>query len=120
MENFLEMEERLFSITLRNKIQRFLLSKNGKLECNKGTASMRKIEELKVIIANEFASAYKAYDLKVVCQKYGILPDEGLDPMNSKRIYVGNGLNKMQDDDIWKLARLIVKEFESKELIKEI
>lgn len=92
----------------------------GKIESNKGTTKMRKIEELKTIIANEFASAYKAYDLNVVCKKYGIMPDEGLDPMKSKRIYVGNGLNKMQDDEIWKLARLVAKEFESKELIKEM
>lgn len=85
-----------------------------------GEMRMKKTDGLKGIIANHFASEYKAYDLKDVCKNYGIEPDEGLNPMSSKRIYVDNGLNKLQDEDIWKLAGQIVKEFESKELIKEL
>lgn len=81
---------------------------------------MRKIEGLKNIIANQFASAYKAYEIKDICGQYGIIPDESLDPMHSKRIYVINGLNKMEAEDIWKVARQIVKEFESKDLNKEM
>jgi len=81
---------------------------------------MRKIEGLKSKIAEQFASEYKAYDLKGICEKYGILPDGDLDPMNSKRIYIANGLNKMQDEDICKLARQLLKEFESKEFIREM
>ena len=38
--------------------------------------------------------------------------------MNSKRVYVLSGLNKLPDDDIWKLARRMVKEFENTEMIK--
>lgn len=78
------------------------------------------MDGLKDIIANHFASEYKAYDLKDVCKNYGIKPDERLNPMDSKRIYVANGLNKLQDEDIWKLAGQIVKEFKSKELIKDL
>ena len=36
---------------------------------------MRKIEGLKNIIANQFASAHKEYDIKDICGKYGIVPD---------------------------------------------
>lgn len=79
---------------------------------------MRKVDELKNVIANQFASEYKAYELSGVCNAYGIEPDAGLEPMNSKRLYVLSGLNKLIDDDIWKLARRMVKEFENAEMIK--
>lgn len=38
--------------------------------------------------------------------------------MHSKRLYVLSGLNKLPDDDIWKCARRIVKEFGNAEMIK--
>lgn len=38
--------------------------------------------------------------------------------MHSKRLYVLNGLDKLSDDDIWKVARRIAKEFESTAMIK--
>ena len=79
---------------------------------------MRKVDELRNVIANQFACEYKAYDLGGVCNAYGIEPDAGLEPMHSKRLYVLSGLNKLPDDDIWKLARRIVKEFENAEMIK--
>ena len=79
---------------------------------------MRKVDELRNVIANQFACEYKAYDLVGICNAYGIEPDAGLNPMNSKRLYVLSGLNKLPDDDIWKLARRIVKEFENTEMIK--
>ena len=79
---------------------------------------MRKVDELRNVIANQFACEYKAYDLGGICNAYGIEPDAGLNPMNSKRLYVLSGLNKLPDDDIWKLARRIVKEFENTEMIK--
>lgn len=79
---------------------------------------MRKVDELRNVIANQFACEYKAYDLDEACNAYGIKPDECLNPMHSKRLYVLNGLNKLSDDDIWKLARKIVKEFEKAEMIK--
>lgn len=79
---------------------------------------MRKVDELKNVIANQFACEYKAYELEGLCNAYGIETDAGLNPMDSKRLYVWNGLNKLSDDDIWKLARKIVKEFENAEMIK--
>ena len=79
---------------------------------------MRKVDELRNVIANQFACEYKAYDLGGVCNAYGIEPDAGLEPMHSKRLCVLSGLNKLPDDDIWKLARRIVKEFENAEMIK--
>ena len=79
---------------------------------------MRKVDELRNVIANQFACEYKAYDLGGICNAYGIEPDAGLEPMHSKRLYVLSGLNKLPDDDIWKLARRIVKEFENTEMIK--
>ena len=79
---------------------------------------MRKVDELRNVIANQFACEYKAYELEGVCNAYGIEPDAGLEPMHSKRLYVLSGLNKLPDDDIWKLARRIVKEFENAEMIK--
>ncbi|MDE6253574.1 MAG: hypothetical protein K2M78_13240 [Lachnospiraceae bacterium] len=74
---------------------------------------MRKVDELRSVIANQFACEYKAYDLEGVCHAYGIELDSERDPMHSKRLYVLNGLDKLSDDDIWKLARRIAKEFES-------
>ena len=79
---------------------------------------MRKVDELRNVIANQFACEYKAYDLGGVCNAYGIEPDASLEPMHSKRLYVLSGLNKLPDDDIWRLARRIVKEFENTEMIK--
>ena len=79
---------------------------------------MRKVDGLREVIANQFACEYKANDLRRVCNEYGIEPDAGLEPMNGKRLYVSNGLNKMPDDDIWKLARRIAKEFNNVEMIK--
>lgn len=79
---------------------------------------MRKVDELRNVIANQFAYEYKEYELNGVCNAYGIEPDDGLEPMHSKRLYVLNGLNKLSDDDIWKLARKIAKEFESTSMIK--
>jgi len=79
---------------------------------------MRKVDELRSVIANQFACEYKAYGLEGVCNVYGIEPDSGRDPMYSKRLYVLNGLDKLSDDDIWKLARRIAKEFESTSMIK--
>lgn len=79
---------------------------------------MRKVDGLREVIANQFACEYKAYDLRRVCNEYGIEPDAGLEPMNGKRLYVSNDLNKMPDDDIWKLARRIAKEFNNVEMIK--
>lgn len=64
---------------------------------------MRKVDELRNEIANQFACEYKAYDLEEACNKYEIKPDVGLDPMNSKWRYVLSGLKKLPDDDIWKL-----------------
>lgn len=81
---------------------------------------MRKVDELRNEIANQFACEYKAYDLEEACNKYEIKPDVGLDPMNSKWRYVLSGLKKLPDDDIWKLARRIVKEFENTEMIKKM
>ena len=72
---------------------------------------MRKVDGLREVIANQFACEYKAYDLRRVCNEYGIEPDAGLEPMNGKRLYVSNDLNKMPDDDIWKLARRIANFF---------
>ena len=43
---------------------------------------MRKVDELRNVIANQFASEYKAYELSGVCNAYGIEPDAGLEPMN--------------------------------------
>ena len=79
---------------------------------------MRKVDGLRNVIANQFACEYKAYELGGICNAYGIEPDAGLDAMNSKRLYVLSGLNKLSDDDIWKLARRMVKEFEDTEMIK--
>ena len=79
---------------------------------------MRKVDELRDVIADRFACEYKAYDLNKACNAYGIEPDDGLEPMHSKRKYVLNGLDKLSDDDIWKLARRIAKEFESTAMIK--
>ena len=79
---------------------------------------MRKVDELRDVIANQFACEYKAYDLNKACNAYGIEPDVGLEPMHSKRKYVLNGLEKLSDDDIWKLARRIAKEFDSTAMIK--
>ena len=52
---------------------------------------MRKVDELRNVIANQFACEYKAYDLGGVCNAYGIEPDAGLEPMHSKRLYVLSG-----------------------------
>ena len=79
---------------------------------------MRKVDGLRNVIADQFACEYKAYDLEDACNVYEIEPDAGLDPMHSKRLYVLSGLKKLPDDDIWKLARRIVKEFENAEMIK--
>ena len=85
---------------------------------NKKETIMRKVDELRNIIANQFACEYKAYDLDGICNAYEIEPDAGLNPMSSKRLYILSGLNKLPDDDIWKLARRIVIEFENTEIIK--
>ena len=39
---------------------------------------MRKVDGLREVIANQFACEYKAYDLRRVCNEYGIEPDAGL------------------------------------------
>ncbi len=55
---------------------------------------MRKVDELRDVIADRFACEYKAYDLNEACSAYGIEPDDGLEPMHSKRKYVLNGLSQ--------------------------
>lgn len=52
---------------------------------------MRKVDELRNVIANQFASEYKAYELSGVCNAYGIEPDAGLEPMNNKIISANCG-----------------------------
>lgn len=79
---------------------------------------MRKIDKLKQVIADRFASEYKAYDLKNTCNTFGIEPDDDIDPMDSKRRYIQSGLNKMSDDDIWNIARRMIREFQNMETIK--
>ena len=79
---------------------------------------MRKVDELRNVIATQFACEYKAYDLNGVCNSYGIIPEDSLNPMNSKRVYVLSGLNKLSDDDVWKIARRMVGEFANSEIIK--
>lgn len=81
---------------------------------------MRKIDELRDTIAREFSGEYKAYDLEGICKIYGIEPDPNLDPMNSKRLYMLSGLNKLDDDKIWKIARKIVKDFQKSTTIKDM
>lgn len=81
---------------------------------------MRKIDELRDTIAREFSGEYKAYDLEGICKIYGIEPDSNLDPMNSKRLYMLSGLNKLDDDKIWNIARKIVKDFQKSATIKDM
>lgn len=81
---------------------------------------MRKIDELRDTIAREFSGEYKAYDLEGICKIYGIEPDPNLDPMNSKRLYMLSGLNKLDDDKIWNIARKIVKDFQKSTTIKDM
>ena len=53
---------------------------------------MRKVYELRNVIANQFACEYKAYDLREVCNANRIEPDVGLKQMNNK-IICGNCVN---------------------------
>lgn len=81
---------------------------------------MRKIDKVKEKIADQFAKEYKANDLKNICNIYGIEPDDELDPMDSKRLVVKSGLNKMSDDAILDVAKRIVRDFQDMELIKDM
>lgn len=82
---------------------------------------MTKIKELKNIIAGEFARQYKSYELADVCKKYNIFPNEQeVTPDRSKRCYVLNGLEKVSDPDIWRLAKQILQDFGDIELAKQL
>ncbi|MCM1214931.1 MAG: hypothetical protein NC331_06430 [Lachnospiraceae bacterium] len=82
---------------------------------------MTKIKELKNIIANEFARQYKSYELAEECKKYNIFPNEQeVTPDRSKRCFVLNGLEKVNDQDIWRLAKQILQDFGNKELAKQL
>lgn len=80
---------------------------------------MSRDDELKVIIANALAE-YKAYQLPDICPRYGIFPDESLDPMNSKRIYVQSGLDKCNSDEIGKIAKKVMERLNDKDLTKQM
>ena len=68
-----------------------------------------------------FVKIIKSYELADVCKKYNIFPNEQeVTPDRSKRCYVLNGLEKVSDPDIWRLAKQILQDFRDIELAKQL
>ena len=68
-----------------------------------------------------FVKLIKSYELADVCKKYNIFPNEQeVTPDRSKRCYVLNGLEKVSDPDIWRLAKQILQDFRDIELAKQL
>ena len=60
----------------------------------------------------EYFYTYKSYDLCDAMKSYGLIPDETLNPNNSKRIFAKAGIKMLSDEDIEKLTLRIAKEAE--------
>lgn len=65
-------------------------------------------DELIEILAEHFWN-YKSYEIDEALKRYGISPDESLDPHNSKRIYAKSGLEKLSEKEIIELSKRIAK-----------
>lgn len=68
----------------------------------------------------EYFYTYKSYDLCEAMKSYGLIPDETLNPNNSKRIFAKAGIKKLSDENIEKLALRITKEAEDVALNKKM
>lgn len=79
----------------------------------------KKRDDLIEILVEYFYN-YKSYDLCDAMKSYGLIPDETLNPNDSKRIFAKTGIKKLSDEDIEKLALRITKEAEDVSLNKKM
>ena len=79
----------------------------------------KKRDDLIEILVEYFYN-YKSYDLCEAMKSYGLIPDETLNPNNSKRIFAKAGIKKLSDENIEKLALRITKEAEDVALNKKM
>ena len=77
----------------------------------------KKRDDLIEILVEYFYN-YKSYDLCDAMKSYGLIPDETLNPNDSKRIFAKTGIKKLSDEDIEKLTLRITKEAEDVSLNK--
>jgi len=81
---------------------------------------MKNIDILRSAIANLLASIYKAYDLPLVCMRYGMDAGQEDEAYKSKKQYVHRRLQSKQSGTVISLARQLVEEFESVEFAKVV
>lgn len=79
----------------------------------------KKKSELIEILAGYFWT-YKSYDIDEAMKKYGISPDEALNPNQSKRNYAKAGLVKLSEERIIELSKRIAKDAESVSLNQQM
>ena len=73
--------------------------------------SMVKLKDgLVEILAQYFHDKYKSYKISEAMKRYGLQPDETLNPFDSKRIFASTALEKLSDKEIRQLAARIAKE----------
>lgn len=61
-----------------------------------------------LIIIVDFLRNFKAYQLKSICEKYGINCDSSLNPMHSKRVYIEGGIIKKSFAELKEIAKQII------------
>lgn len=79
---------------------------------------MNDMDSLRQIIVDELKEA-KAYNLESILEKYELIPNHEIDPMNSKRVYVDSALCRLSLDKLKLLANRIIKEESNPEFTKK-
>lgn len=68
----------------------------------------------------EYLRPYSAFDLPSICERLQIPCNNELNPMNSKATYLKSGINKMKDNELIELVKIIISEDDCPELLEQI
>lgn len=79
-----------------------------------------KSDRLKNVITEYLSNNYKAYNLRAICESYGIICDNNLEPMASKRTYIKSGLIGLTLESLQSIAINIAQQEDSPEFVKAI
>ncbi|HIU76063.1 MAG TPA: hypothetical protein IAC62_09295, partial [Candidatus Pelethocola excrementipullorum] len=68
----------------------------------------------------EYLRLYSALDLPSICERLQIPCNNELEPMHSKAIYLKSGINKMKDNELIELVKMIISDGDCPELLEQI
>lgn len=68
----------------------------------------------------EYLRLYSALDLPSICERLQIPCNSELEPMHSKATYLKSGINKMNDNELIELVKMIISDDDCPDLLEQI